>query len=753
TPEGLEYIYVKEVTDPSTGFNVRLLNPIVIRLRQEQVVLAYPFKFLSAVNGKASEIVINSENKKNYTGCDDTSSVSSTCGKKFDKGRPVPYSEGFCCFCPETPVRKKQTRGGQDCSKPADPTDIGQKKKASAHCLHLSDVWYSVSALTDPLINHNVFMEVYNQRHLINGSTIWVSLTHAEEFNLGIQSPSKYDENKTIVATFYTANPKPNTNLLSVDKKRLLIPQPMPGVGVDKLPLPVKNGATDFLLLEKSLIEPSGYKCDTAGVSYEGFATQPNRCEKIAQTCLKNQPLEFWQMDHEKRKAGRKGEYLLMNYGIPYKDPITIIEDTKEHWLSLEYHLEQLTMLNVEFNADQIVALTPGRYGQITKIISEALEKKIVFHVYLTNKGLSPANFYVRAIKCEYGVLSSNNVSKIVPPQRMEEFILETKPGVIELAEAFHCSIVAGSSQYGIVAKRDVLVRPKDRCICNMHCKCVCVGESLTCKSMSEEDFQAAGFKASLPELSADHYRRLWIITHPFLFILAILLFLFLLGFTKALLGVMGYKFISYYGLKSRIYGKRRIKHYFEPELKGMDVIYNNEGHPINPDTKERVRVFSEEIIFALNTVFFCLWPYLKIAGYCTKWKKEHGRYDDISSSEDDYFLPGTTGSDTEELSTDGKKISKHPAVISWLRDKCKGKGKEASESVDFEPSVQTPSVTVEKRPSAGDTRRASFERKEPLPKETISDSILETDSSVPLLAKEKERWKKGAHKLRTVMN
>ncbi|KAF8794889.1 Hapless 2 like protein [Argiope bruennichi] len=240
TPEGLEYIYVKEVTESSTGVKVRLLNPIVVRLRQNQIVLAYPFKYLSAVNGKASEIILNHENRKNYTGCDDTSSINPTCGLKFERGRVVPFSEGFCCFCPETPVETKQTRGEQDCSRPA-PDLEAQKLKASAHCLHFSDVWYSVSALSDPVIFHDIFLQVYNQRHLINGSAVWVSLTHEEDFELNYKNTSQYDTNKTIVASFFTESPKKGTILISSDENRLLIPQPMPGVELDKLPPAVKE--------------------------------------------------------------------------------------------------------------------------------------------------------------------------------------------------------------------------------------------------------------------------------------------------------------------------------------------------------------------------------------------------------------------------------------------------------------------------------------------------------------------------------
>ncbi|GFV18234.1 transposable element Tcb2 transposase [Trichonephila clavipes] len=187
----------------------------------------------------------------------------------------------------EAPSKTKQIRGGQSCSKAVKPDDFdGQKKKASAHCLQFSDVWYSVSVLSEPVIYHNIFLDVYNQRHLINGSTVWVSLTHGEEFNLGIHNPTQYDENDTIVGTFYTSNPKPGMNRIAIDQTRLLIPQPMPGVSVTKLHTAVKNGAKDYLLLNKSLIESSGDECDTAGISYRGFALQPDRCEKKLGTRL-----------------------------------------------------------------------------------------------------------------------------------------------------------------------------------------------------------------------------------------------------------------------------------------------------------------------------------------------------------------------------------------------------------------------------------------------------------------------------------
>ncbi|GIY24354.1 hypothetical protein CEXT_384551 [Caerostris extrusa] len=173
--------------------------------------------------------------------------------------------------------------------------------------------------------------------------------------------------------------------------------------------------------------------------------------------------------------------------------------------------------------------------------------------------------------------------------------------------------IVAGNPNYGVVSKREVSVKPLHRCICNMHCKCACLDGSLKCEPMEEEDYQAAGFRGSLPVLTAKPPYRIWFIAHPFLALLALGLLMLLSGLIKATFGVFGYKNISYFGLESRIFDKKQIKQYFEADLKEMEVVYDEEGHPIHPETNDPARTLSEEIIFAMNAFFLCFWPYLKV--------------------------------------------------------------------------------------------------------------------------------------------
>lgn len=106
-----EFVVVDHVYDPLTEKKVRLLNPYVIKVKQEPITQMYKLKFQHVVNSEAKEVVFN-KHDGNYTGCD-TSSSHPTCGVVKYKGKIIPYSTGFCCSCdalknsqrqPESPI-------------------------------------------------------------------------------------------------------------------------------------------------------------------------------------------------------------------------------------------------------------------------------------------------------------------------------------------------------------------------------------------------------------------------------------------------------------------------------------------------------------------------------------------------------------------------------------------------------------------------------------------------------------------------
>ncbi|PSN56042.1 hypothetical protein C0J52_11801 [Blattella germanica] len=57
------------------------------------------------------------------------------------------------------------------------------------------------------------------------------------------------------------------------------------------------GGPKEYLVVKKDKISTNGEDCDKAGVSYEAFVKQPNRCHKPKGTCLKNQPIDLWRQD------------------------------------------------------------------------------------------------------------------------------------------------------------------------------------------------------------------------------------------------------------------------------------------------------------------------------------------------------------------------------------------------------------------------------------------------------------------------
>lgn len=104
-----EFIVVDHVFDPLSQKKVRLLNPYVIKVKQDAITQLYQLKFQHVVNSEAREVVYN-KHDGNYTGCDTTSSHP-TCGVVKYKGNVVPYSTGFCCSCDALKNAQRQPEG------------------------------------------------------------------------------------------------------------------------------------------------------------------------------------------------------------------------------------------------------------------------------------------------------------------------------------------------------------------------------------------------------------------------------------------------------------------------------------------------------------------------------------------------------------------------------------------------------------------------------------------------------------------
>lgn len=129
------FVVVDHVYDPVTSTSARLLNPYVIKIKQEPITEMYKLRFQHVVNSEAKEVVYN-KHSGNYTGCDTTSSTP-TCGAVKFFGKILPYSTGFCCSCDALVNSKRQPDSGMSNSiiGYTDPSNILEKVQCPRHVM------------------------------------------------------------------------------------------------------------------------------------------------------------------------------------------------------------------------------------------------------------------------------------------------------------------------------------------------------------------------------------------------------------------------------------------------------------------------------------------------------------------------------------------------------------------------------------------------------------------------------------------
>ena len=61
--------------------------------------------------------------------------------------------------------------------------------------------------------------------------------------------------------------------------------------------LSTQNGPSDWLIVDKHVVDLGGKTCNKIGSSFTAFRTQENACSQDQQSCLHNQPLDLWTDD------------------------------------------------------------------------------------------------------------------------------------------------------------------------------------------------------------------------------------------------------------------------------------------------------------------------------------------------------------------------------------------------------------------------------------------------------------------------
>lgn len=507
-----------------------------------------------------------------------------------------------------------QLRGGQNCADRYTPPNADPNSyHESTHCLRFSPVWYGVYKMERPVVDQEAVFQIFEKYETPTGTVKWKDLTKGKKIKLGTFNPFYKDELPTISMTFTSVFDDADF-CLDWNKFRLLIPE---GVDISDLPKypEARNGPSEYLLIPTEKIVLSGDKCNVAGVGFEAFYKQPNRCSMPRGSCLHHQPYHLWHYDKALERNGKKGCFFLKHHGNLSKNPIRKNDTSKEKFLSLNFYGEHVSMVDMEINADFNAILRPTSAAIITEVyIDSTCSDTTQLTIKLSNSGLLSSQFKVRVCDCplelegKFHDLQSDLV--IIPPQHQHIFKLNYHAKV--LVDIFHCSVEALNAQGELVALRRIKVQKSDRCICTWHCLCACIGSSsgLKCVPMKIDHYHAAGFKGGMPiPTYAEHvappgdiYRLIF-----FIFLFIVMTFL-LLGLTKALLGLCCLP-IGSWGLNVLLDLPKPMNKYYDRNLAGRPVEYDDEGWPIHPDTRRRVRNIPLVAEFCTNVMFFFSYP------------------------------------------------------------------------------------------------------------------------------------------------
>ncbi|CAH1117256.1 unnamed protein product [Phaedon cochleariae] len=657
-----QYIIIDHVFDSVTNQKQKLLNPYVLKIRQEPVVQTYELGYESMVNSEAKEKVHNKK-EQGYTGCSVNPSKNPTCGTMKYRNEVIPYSTGFCCSCDENNnnenknhdgkmarnvsfspdgiadtfkmsfpsgfSRKSRTsfngaeethnlqkRGGQDCNDKYTPPNADPNTyHDSTHCLEFSDLWYNVYQLEKPKLRHTITLQIYQKYQDFENSCKWRDLTKMQPIIVGTSSPGFLNDQGTVSVNYSTEETSDNLFSLQYKTQKLLIPDtsnvPDPN-GTPEL----RGGPSEYLVIQDTQVEPTGKSCNTAGVGYEAFAKQPNRCSVSKGSCLENQPSQMWRQDHELEASGKRGKYFLKNFGVLPESPISQNDSSSQNkTLTMFFTDCHTSVLDVEIRADYNTVLRPSALAIITEVYvdSSAPEKtSIIAKVF--NSGLVSGVFSVDLTNCPLDLPASfgniNSKPAFIPPQHQHIYKLDI---VCPLPlTRFVCSLQVLNDKQELIALREIRLQKQDRCICVWHCSCACLLEDggLRCSPMSLQAYYAAGFQGGMPQsLHVVQYTLLDDLVSMMLYILLFLcLTLMLMGLLKALLGVISVP-IGLWGMDVILDLPKRMHKYYETEIDHRQVLYDGSGWPIHPDTKKRVRNIPLQAEFCINVIFFMVYP------------------------------------------------------------------------------------------------------------------------------------------------
>ncbi|CAH0722703.1 unnamed protein product, partial [Brenthis ino] len=283
------------------------------------------------------------------------------------------------------------------------------------------------------------------------------------------------------------------------------------------------------------------------------------------------------------------------------RNDLKIFSRGSEKYLKVPHTKPHHAQLDIEARADDNELVLVGAFGRLMTIVSDSTRAtRTVLTVQASNTGLAASNFRVLIRDCipSSMVMSAENAvadTVMLPPRHTKSFrinILFKIP--VDIA---HCAVALVNDDDESIAVRDIKIKKEDRCFCVWYCDCVCLSEDpkLLCRSLSDAQLVAAGLPV---QRGTRHVRSICypdvVTINIFVTMIGILLALLFLGIIKGFLGLI-LRGGGSWGLHLILQTPRKLERYYESSLRSRRVVYDKEGWPIHPDTKQRdIRLVSK---------------------------------------------------------------------------------------------------------------------------------------------------------------
>jgi len=391
------------------GYTYTAQDAVGIQLGKSPIQLRYPLVYQNDVNSNPREIILLRDMQlrpfNDLTNpCKDDNSADASCGWVRDQnGDRVSGSQGFCCKCSALSLFGlgsadiRSADAGINCN-------LFNAQSASAHCMRLDPLWYSVYEVLSPNVDFVVPVSVeYCPASSRGGAAAVGNLTVEPDDEVAALPPDDSFSKPECSSVFVSLSPSKPVHCIAtiiVDGR----------IGVDQRPDAKCNIEVslegDFAAWEgtpsfsaKRLVRPSscipssspecvqrlyespewwmllpitafGSECDKIGVGWSSFRTQGNQCGMPAQTCLGKQIDDFYEADMEKLRMGIPPDYMLsdLHFGS------LLIRDDYETTLRFQTNRYQKTVVNMYISADAISLVRNISPGQIVFADASAFE-------------------------------------------------------------------------------------------------------------------------------------------------------------------------------------------------------------------------------------------------------------------------------------------------------------------------------------------------------------------------------------------